>query len=460
MTIRNRSSLVIVSAVLLMLLLFSTMIYFLFVNNHQKQFYSLLKDKALQTVKLLEEVKEVDSALLSVIDAHILHDWRNEKTIVLNMDRQVVYSSVDDHRISWDTLLLEKIRTQKELYYREGEFETAGIFYDNGGLQRYVLVAAIDPERSSLYKDWRLLLLGSCLFILLVILFTAYFFAGRALQPLSELQKHIHTAAFTPNTFSPVQGTMLASKDEIASLATSYNDLMKQLQQYDVQQKQFIRFASHELRTPLAVLMSQIDHALLRERSPEEYRTLLMSLQKDHDQLAQLISRLLFISKSEQIGPGDMKSRVSLYAVAEDCIDKIGQQHPEVKFSLAFSQSPTNPEDYDMSGDEVLLQAAIENMLSNAVKYGAGTPVAVLLTTDKEQVSIEVMNGGPCITTDEVDQLFTPFFRASNKGRQPGSGLGLVLLQKVVHCHGGSIDYRIRDGKNAFFIQFPRRYNP
>jgi hypothetical protein len=102
-----------------------------------------------------------------------------------------------------------------------------------------------------------------------------------------------------------------------------------------------------------------------------------------------------------------MKSRVSLYAVAENCIDKIGQQHPEVKFSLAFSQSPTNPEDYDMSGDEVLLQTAIENMLSNAVKYGDGTPVAVLLTTDKEQVSIEVMNGGPLIATDEVDHLFS-----------------------------------------------------
>lgn len=458
MTIRHRSSLVIVSAVLLMLFLFSTMIYFLFVNNHQKQFQSLLKDKALQTVKLLDEVKEVDSALLRVIDAHILHDWRNEKTIVLNKEGQVVYNSVDDHRISWDASLLEKIRTQKEVFYPDGDYETAGIFYESGDLQRYVLVAAIDPERGTLYKEWRLLLLGSSLFILLFILITAYFFAGRALQPLSQLQKHIRTAAQTPHTFSPVQGDMLASKDEIASLANSYNDLMQQLQQYDVQQKQFIRYASHELRTPLAVLMSQIDHALLRERSPEEYRALLMSLQKEHDQLAQLISRLLFISRSEQLVPGDRRSSLSLYGLAEERIDKMEQQHPEVKFSLVFNQSPTDPDDYDMPGDEVLLQAAIDNMLSNAVKYGAGSPVTIILDADKVHLSIEVRNGGPLIAPEEVDQLFTPFFRASNKGRQPGSGLGLVLLQKVVRCHGGTIHYRIQDGQNAFFIQFPRSH--
>jgi signal transduction histidine kinase len=460
MTLRQRSAIVIVTAVMLMLIAFSVLIYYLLVNNHRNQFHSILRDKAIQTVKLLDEVKEVDSTLLSIIDAQTLHELRDEKTLVLDSTGEIVYSSADDHRISWDKNLLKRIRQEGIVYFSEGEYETAGIFYSEGSITRFILVAAKDAGGKQLFRRWAGLLSISVVVILLIILLTSYFFAGRALEPLSILQRHILQSAAAPHAFTELKSELLHSKDEIASLANSYNELMRQLQQYDAQQKQFIRFASHELRTPLAVLMSQIDHALLRERNSEEYRTLLISLQKDHDQLAQLISRLLFISKSDQLGPGDMKSRVSLYAVAEDCIDKIGQQHPEVKFSLSFSQSPTNPEDYDMSGDEVLLQAAIENMLSNAVKYGAGTPVAVLLTTDKEQVSIEVMNGGPLIANDEVDQLFTPFFRASNKGRQPGSGLGLVLLQKVVHCHGGSIDYRIRDGQNAFFIQFPRSYNP
>lgn len=183
-----------------------------------------------------------------------------------------------------------------------------------------------------------------------------------------------------------------------------------------------------------------------------------MSLQKEHDQLAQLISRLLFISRSEQLVPGDRRSSLSLYGLAEERIDKMEQQHPEVKFSLVFNQSPTDPDDYDMPGDEVLLQAAIDNMLSNAVKYGAGSTVTIILDADKAHLSIEVRNGGPLIAPEEVDQLFTPFFRASNKGRQPGSGLGLVLLQKIVRCHGGTIHYRIQDGQNAFFIQFPRSH--
>jgi len=144
MTLRQRSAIVIVTAVMLMLIAFSVLIYYLLVNNHRNQFHSILRDKAIQTVKLLDEVKEVDSTLLSIIDAQTLHELRDEKTFVLDSTGEIVYSSADDHRISWDKNLLKRIRQEGTVYFSEGEYETAGIFYSEGSITRFILVAAKD----------------------------------------------------------------------------------------------------------------------------------------------------------------------------------------------------------------------------------------------------------------------------------------------------------------------------
>lgn len=455
MTIRQRSAIVIVSAVMLMLIAFSVLVYYLLVNNHRNQFHSILRDKAIQTVKLLDEVKEVDSTLLSIIDAQTLHELRDEKTLVIDSTGEVVYSSADDHRISWDKNLLIQIRQEGAVYFSEGEYETAGIFYSEGSITRYILVAAKDAGGKQLFRKWVGLLSISVVVILFVILLTAYFFAGRALQPLAVLQGHIHQSAAAPHAFSELKSELLHSKDEISSLANSYNHLMRHLQKNDAQQKQFIRFASHELRTPLAVLMSQIDLALMRHRTEEEYRQLLYSLREDHQQLAELIARLLLIFRSEQPLLNEKMTTFSLYELVEESCSAIQKQYPSIRCSLHFIRPATNPDDYTMMGDEVLVKSAIDNLLSNAAKYGDGSPIIVKLDADEQHLSMEIINGGTLLNSLEAEQLFQPFFRAGNKGKHPGSGLGLVLVEKVVLLHGGTIHYRIWEGMNSFLISFP-----
>lgn len=341
------------------------------------------------------------------------------------------------------------------MYFSEGEYETAGIFYREGSITRNILVAAKDAGGTQLFRKWAGLLSISVIVILLIILLTSYFFAGRALQPLAILQRHIHQSAAAPQAFPQLKSELLHSKDEIASLAISYNDLMRQLQQYDAQQKQFIRFASHELRTPLAVMMSQIDLALLRNRTEEEYRELLNSLREDHEQLAELIARLLLIFKSEQPLLKEKMSTFSLYELVEESCSAIQKQYPSIRCSLHFIRPSSNPDDYTMIGDEVLVKSAIDNLLTNAAKYGEGSPITVRLDADEQHLSMEIINGGTLLSPLEAEQLFQPFFRAGNKGRHPGSGLGLVLVEKVVILHRGNIHYRTSEGMNSFLISFP-----
>lgn len=458
MTIRQRSAWVIVSAVMGMLLIFCCIIYILFANNHRKHFRNQLKDKALNTVRLLEEVQEVDSTLLSIIDANTLHDWRNEKTIVLNDSGRLVYSSADDHQIQYTPEILRKIKQDTFYYFSEGNYETVGCYYTYQNQERYVLVAALDEEQPTLFRDWMLLLAVGVLVILLVTLLTAYLFAGKALQPLFSLQQSLTNAGDQDFEKAKVQDRLLESGDEIAALAKSYNAMLDRLAQTFDQQKQFIRYASHELRTPLAVVITQIDAALQKERTPEAYRQLLKSLQEDHDKLSQLVSRLLQISRAEQPAQRNQLSKVSLYELVEEAIEQLRTVYPNIPYKVQFRQLPETDEDFQLMADPALLQSAVVNILSNAAKYGNQQPVLIQLAYAADTVTLQVTNEGTLIPEEEQPFLFQPFFRASNRAGQGGYGLGLLLIKNVAAYHKGQFTYLANEGKNVFILTLPKSF--
>jgi len=452
MTIRKRSAWVIVSAVMLMLLIFCCIIYILFTQNHRAHFRNQLKEKANNTIRLLEEVQEVDSTLLSIIDANTLHDWRNEKTIVLNDSGKIIYSSSDDHFIHYSPETLLQIKKEGEVYFTEGNYETVGCFYSLQNLQRYVLVAAVDEEQTVLFRDWMLLLASGMVIILLVTLFTAYFFAGKALQPLVSLQQQITNAGGVQFESAKVDKELLASGDEIAALASSYNAMMDRLANTFDQQKQFIRYASHELRTPLAVVMAEIDNALQKERSPEAYQQILANLQHENEQLAELVNRLLQISRTEHPANASAFAPVSMYECLEDAITQVKKAYPNAHVELQFLDVPESDEDLSCPGDASLLQSALYNLLSNAVKYGEDGKVIVQLSYNATSIMIEVINGGSLIPEAEREALFQPFFRSSIHAGKKGHGLGLLLVRNVAAYHRGSIIYETKEGKNCWLL--------
>ncbi|NDA60918.1 MAG: sensor histidine kinase [Chitinophagia bacterium] len=452
MTIRKRSAWVIVSAVMIMLMIFCCIIYFLFTQNHRTHFRSLLKEKADNTIRLLEEVKEVDSTLLSIIDANTLHDWRSEKTIILNDSGKIIYSSTDDHFIHYTPATLLQIKKEGEVYFTEGNYETVGCFYTFENMHRYVLVAAVDEEQAMLFRDWMLLLASGIVIILLVTLFTAYFFAGKALQPLVSLQQQIANTGGAEFELAKVDSQLLSTGDEIASLAFSYNAMLDRLAYTFEQQKQFIRYASHELRTPLAVVMAEIDTALQKERSAAEYQQILENLQQENEQLAELVNRLLQISRTEYPSNATSFSWVSIYECLEDAITKVKKSYANAHVELQFLILPESDEDLSCMGDASLIQSALVNLLSNAVKYGEDGKVIVQLSFNSKAIVIEFINGGPVIPEAEREALFQPFFRSSVHTAKKGHGLGLLLVKNVAAYHHGTIQYSIKEGKNCWLL--------
>ncbi|OYU55129.1 MAG: hypothetical protein CFE25_09205 [Chitinophagaceae bacterium BSSC1] len=455
MTIKTRTALWIVAVVSLLMLVLCSFIFLEFKQAEQKLFQQRLKEKAINTVKLLDEVKEVDSALLKLIDKNTIDQIRDEKVWILDSLNRIVYSSIDDLNWQPSTGLLDSIRQQQYLVFTIDQHDAIGLIYAFHGRDRLVISAGRDQEGlDALQALFKILLIGM-LAIIILVAFSAYVIAKQVLKPLILLNKQVEAVNDEQlNTSVFIQETN--TKDEIKELAISFNQMLVRLQEAFSQQKQFIQHASHELRTPLAALTNQIDLALQQDRSPQYYKDLLLSLQEDHDKLSKLLQQLLQLFKSGQaIQPGELEI-IYLNEIMDDCMDQIAQVHPETKLVLNYSNFPEQEDDLEFKGNPSLLTTAILGLLENACKYGAGNPVLIDIGFDSKLLSISIQNKGTLIPEVDRGRLFTAFFRSSNTEGKRGFGLGLVLADKIIHLHQGQLSYQVKAGANCFVCILPK----
>lgn len=456
MTIKTRSALAIVGVSSIILILFSLVMYASLLAFEKKQFNERLYQKAANTVRLLEDVKEIDSLLLSIIDANTVQELRQEKLLILAKNNQVLYSSIDEHIIQYSQALLQRIRQHKLVYFQDGEYDAVGLLYGTGSRERIVLFAAYDETRSkAIAVMLKVLLIGNVI-ILGVLLVTAYFVADRALEPLSLLNHQI--AAVSDASLHQQQLAVPVSKDEIQQLAASFNQMLQRLQAAFDQQQSFIRHASHELRTPLAAVTAQIDVALNQDLSPADYKAVLLSLQEDHDRLSQLVNQLLLLFKAEREEALQHCEDVAMHALLEEVQEEVNTLYPLQMWHNHFDPFPAQESDLVVYGNKSLLHSCLSNLLTNAAKYGTGNQVHVELSFSAEAVTISVINEGAAIPIEEREKLFQPFYRSRNAQQQKGIGLGLLLVKKVAYLHGGSIRYQSDGPQNNRFILSITKY--
>ncbi len=443
------------AVVSLLMLVLCSFIYLEFKQAEQKLFQQRLKEKAINTVKLLDEVKEVDSALLKLIDKNTIDQIRDEKVWILDSLNRIVYSSIDDLNWQPSTGLLDAIRQQQFFVFTIDQHDAIGLVTSVQGKNRLVISAGKDQEGLEALQALLNILLIGILAIIVIVAFSAYLIAKQVLKPLTILNKQVEAVndeQLHANLFIQETNT----KDEIKELAISFNQMLVRLQEAFSQQKQFIQHASHELRTPLAALTNQIDVALQQDRSPQYYKELLLSLQEDHDKLSKLLQQLLQLFRSGQAIQPAVFETIYLNELLDDCMDQIAQVHPETKLVLNYANFPEQEEDLQFKGNASLLITAILGLLENACKYGAGNPVLIEIGFDSKLLSISIENQGSLIPEPDRERLFTAFFRSSNTDGKRGFGLGLVLAYKIIQMHKGQLSYQINDGANCFVCKLPK----
>lgn len=279
-----------------------------------------------------------------------------------------------------------------------------------------------------------------------------YFLTKKALTPLQKLTSEV----------SQIQAqnlsTQLAvpnSKDEIAQLTSSFNEMLARLDNAFSTQKQFSANAAHELRTPLAVLQTNLE-VFEKKQEPEmvEYRQLFTMIKEQTARLSQLVGTLLDMTNLKSVPRTD---QVTLEELVDEVFCDLDPVAEKAGISIHFDDSSSqdwhtdvhtpdasalNNNIRNITGSYVLLYRAVYNLVENAIKYNRPNGSVTVSVKEKNgQAMILVKDTGIGISPENQKKIFDPFFRVdkSRSRAMGGAGLGLALVDSIAKEHGGIV---------------------
>ncbi len=268
--------------------------------------------------------------------------------------------------------------------------------------------------------------------------------AGRALRPVHQITAAAR-AASEHNLSARV--ALRGPRDELRELAETFDEMLGRLQTAFESQRQFIANASHELRTPLAVMRTTVDVVLGNvDSTPDDLRGMGEDIRAAVDHAEHLIGALLILARNER--GLTVHEEVDLATVAEDVLDSA---------SLGDRQVHPTLEPAVISGDPVLAERLIANLVDNAVRYNvAGGDIWISTLTAAGNSHLIVANTGPVIDSEDADRIFKPFQRLDHRTSQDGFGLGLAIVASIAAIHRGTVAARPRhDGGLSVTVTIP-----
>jgi two-component system heavy metal sensor histidine kinase CusS len=239
---------------------------------------------------------------------------------------------------------------------------------------------------------------------------------------------------------------------ELGDLAASFNEMAGRVDASFRHLTNFNADIAHELRTPITNLMTQTQVSLSRARTVDEYREVLYSNMEEYERMAQMVGDMLFLAQQDNRSSERETTAVDLAAEVRSLLDYYGGWAEERGVRLAIQGQAS------VIGDRLLLQRALGNLLSNAIRHTpAGGTVSVTLDAGEDAVTILVDNPGTPIPADALHRIFDRFFRAdpSRQRNGEGAGLGLAIVKSIVDVHRGSVEVESDERSTRFRIRLP-----
>ena len=299
--------------------------------------------------------------------------------------------------------------------------------------QRYIYVAHI--PRPPFQPSFRSL--GLRLLVVLVIggIF-CYWLARYLTQPLLKLRTTTNQLA-EGNLGARVSTKLARRRDEVGQLGRDFNSMAERLESMVKAQQRLLGDISHELRSPLARLGVAL--GLARQRSGSEAIGALDRIERESDNLNEMISQLLTLTRLESGTDGRKRTDVDLAALVKEVADDADFEARSLNRAVQVVSS----DNCSIKGVEELLRSAVENVVRNAVRYTPeGTAVEVALSRANGNAVISVRDRGRGVPEEALEKIFRPFYRTEDaRDRQSGggTGLGLAITERAVRMHGGSV---------------------
>jgi len=451
MKIKFKIALLFTVLVTLIFLILGSAIYYFSSLNRKNEFSQRLRNRALTTSRLLVELEEINKPLLKKIDSLTMNLLFEESVSIYTDKNEVFYSnrSLIADPVRPTNAMLEKIRKDKEYRFSVGEYEGIGTIY-NEQINNYVVVAtAIDRTGKNALEQLKRILLFSGLAGVAITMLIGYFFSINLLRPLANINNEMNEISFQ-NISRRI--TTSNKKDELNELATTFNNLLERLEGSFNNQKSFIANASHELATPLAAISTQLEVALLQNRSEHEYKKVLASVQEDVVLLNNLVRKLLELAKAGA-GKGISLKPVRIDEIMLSSVEEINKLHASYHIYFSFDEMPEDEALCYIYGNEELLFIAFKNIIENACKYSPSHKAWVSITIKPGKKIIRIKDEGIGISKEELTKIFEPFFRSEKaENLSSGLGLGLSMSSGIIRLHKGEINIESEPDKGSTFI--------
>lgn len=318
------------------------------------------------------------------------------------------------------------------------------------------IVITVARSGAPLDADLRRLLLLVCTLPVATWLVAAaigHWYCRRALQPVLDMSQQARSMTSADfHSRLPVVET----GDELAGLALSFNAVLDHQHRAFEQQRRFTSNAAHELRTPLTILLGQIDVALRRIRSPDEYAATLGVLRDQTAQLQTIVESLLFLARAEDDAVLPDAETFSLTEWLPDYMNRWNEHPRRGDLSLQLG----NDSDSQIRASAALLARLLDNLVENALKYSSpGSSVEVSTINDDSEVLVEVQDEGRGIAAEDQAEVFKPFFRtrAAREVGIAGTGLGLAIAARIATACGGRLNCISEVNRGCrFTLRLPR----
>jgi signal transduction histidine kinase len=429
------------------LLLLSFSVYYFASLERLDAFRKRLKSRANSSAQFFALFGDNDSTrmLMNQFDSALSFALPRKSVIIYDDNNGHVYryNENEEDSLAPDADVLRSARKQKEYYYSVGDRDAIAIYHtdstaDAGSILNnnfVVIAAAYDEdgwERLGKFKD---ILIVSFFIGIGTTLIVGYVFSMQLVKPIAQIIHEVKDISSYNLSHQIRAGT---GHDELSQLASTFNDLLSRLQESFIIQRRFISNASHELSTPLTSMLSQLEVALQKDRSPEEYRQVMLSIREDVQQMRQLTKSLLEIARTGAEGSIEL-SEVRIDEVLFKVVASVQKISPDYRVEVHFNDFPEDEKSFLVFGNSDLLYSSLQNIVENGCKYSPDSVSWLTLSFQNDEVIIEVRNKGDVIAEEEIKNIFHPFYRANASADIKGFGLGLALARRIIHLHKGEI---------------------
>lgn len=425
MKLKDRLSIYSVLIFSVIILTVSAIIYFSFYSTMEKKEIKALDSKSLLAAIFYLEQDEQSLSEHENIKSQLLKTISRKNIAIYNINNDKVNGKMQqDANIT--NSFLQTVREDKEANFHTDAYFYQGIFYaDNQG--DFVVVvreskADFNDQMNSLLK---ILSIVSVVGLLIIYVFSQYL-GYIAYQPITHFIAQIKNRNGI-NFNEPI--VLEHSYTEIKELSTTYNRFINQISDTFSIQKNFINYVSHELRTPITALMGTLEVTKQKDRTAEEYQEVLLQLNQYTSDLQETIDQMMMLSGAKtnfELSP--IRIDEVIWELVEN---QIVYHQADIKIDLDVE----NDQLLTVNGNNQLLNLAIGNLISNAIKYSDNQQIQIQFSTFNQRLVLQIIDTGIGIDADELPQIRQNFYRGKNTSAYQGKGIGLSMADIIFKIH-------------------------